>query len=126
MPSQQKTNRTPRTKAAAQVRLVNRTRKRGTCAMQGCSRSEDSHGVCKQHSDHIERQLVAFFCLGLELTELLATPGVRPLVEGKGEDHPFIRRASVFLNQAATHWRVDEAADERQTSLTKRTASSAA
>jgi hypothetical protein len=126
MPSQQKANRTPRTKAAAQIRLISRTRKRAKCALHGCPRSEDSNGVCEKHSAYIERQLISFFCLGLELTELLATRGVRPLVERKGEDHPFIRRASIFLNQAATHWHYDETAHERQASLTKRTASSAA
>jgi len=115
--------RSQRTRAAARTkrpkempRLINRTRKRGMCAMQGCPRSEDSNGVCEKHSAYIERQLVSFFCLGLELTELLATPGVRPLVERKGEDHPFIRRASIFLNQAATHWHADQVADERQAS----------
>jgi len=115
MQSQQKANRTPRTKAA-QIRLVNRTRKRGTCAIHGCLRREDSNGVCAKHSDNISRRLEYFFTLGLGLTEILATPGVRPLVEGKRNDYPFIRRAAIFLNQAARHWRADYAADQRQTS----------
>ena len=116
MQSQQKANRTPRTKAAAQVRLINRPRKRGTCAIQGCLRRGESNGVCGKHNKNISRKLEYFFTLGLGLTETLAMPGVPALLGGNRNDHPFIRRAAIFLNQAAKHWRADQAADERQTS----------
>jgi hypothetical protein len=50
------------------------------------------------------------------LTEILAMPGVPSLLGGKGSDHPFIRRAAIFLNEAARHWCADQAADGRQAS----------
>ena len=114
MQSQKKANRTPRSKATAQIRLINRPRKRGTCAIQGCCDAKTSNGVCEKHNKNISRKLEYFFTLGLGLTEILAMPGVPSLLGSKSNDHPFIRRAAIFLNQAARHWRADQAADGRQ------------
>jgi len=85
------------------VHLVNRTSARGTCALPGCRRRIHASGVCRDHEAYFLRLLDQLVVIGLELTEMIATPGVRGLEQMEGA-HPMVNHVCFFLNRAAAEW----------------------
>jgi len=93
--------------------LVNRTSARGTCALPGCRRRIHASGVCRDHDAYFLRLLDQLVVIGLELTEMIATPGVRELERMEGA-HPMVNHACSFLNRAAAEWEDIAAIDAKK------------
>ena len=95
------------------VHLVNRTPERGTCALRGCRRRSHANGICRDHEGYLLRLLDQLVVIGLELTEMIATPGVRELEQMEGA-HPMVNQACAFLNRAAAAWEDIAAIDAKK------------
>jgi hypothetical protein len=70
-------NIAPHSKEKSQysVHLVDRTPKRGTCALPRCRRRIRANSVCKDHEAYLLRLFDQLVVIGLELTGMIATPG---------------------------------------------------
>ena len=112
---QQKANRTPRTRAIAQIkdskellRLLKTSSKSTSKAILACDRCcfAGNHNVlCKHHEEEIDALLEAFLYLTLDVVETFTIPGVTP-ADTDNQD-PFINRAGSFINQAARNFKDD-------------------